>query len=245
MKNKYGVKITAVERKYFNSLKQSIRRSTKAITNIVDKYTPETYLRRKSKSSLIPTVKKTTVHSFQSREDFLKEVERLTKQKSELSLIKPRKPSYIEELPKRLQKSHDTATRQFTSRQRNMTRDARRMTSVRSVKSETQNKNKTSSKRSKAQQVKVKEIERLLKYDYVNAKNELYRENIIKSIIKVYDTQTALKLADMLNGLTEEQFLNFILSRNEEITTYNYKNPTQESSKALSLEYSIIEAKRF
>lgn len=218
MKNKYGVKITDAERKYFNSLKKSIRVSSKNINKLIGTKQQPTYLRKKSTTSFTPTLKKTTVHTFKTREEFLQEVEKLTTIKSELSLYKPRKPKRIEELPKRLQKSYEKSVRQFSSRGPNIKRQGRK-------------------------QERLKEAKRLLRYRFVDKRNQVYRENMISAILKTFESDVALELAEALNEMTESEFLNFFLSRPEETINYVYYNPHIPDTKQLDLMKDIVNAK--
>lgn len=218
MKNKHGVKITSVERKYFNSLKQSIRRSSKAITDVLKQYETPSYMKKKS-HNYGPVTKRTTVHSFKTREDFLKEIESLTKLKTELAIYKPRKPKYLEELPKRLQKDFEKEVRGYGRTNR-----------VKAPKS------------LKQQKTKQEPIERLLQRKFIVKRNQTYLDNMVTAIFKTFDEQTAEELISALKSMTESEFMRFFLSRPNETIGFVYYNPNSPSVKHLDLMRDIVNA---
>lgn len=213
--NKHNVRISAVERKYFNSVRNSVNRASKLITDTLKPYTPETYLRKKS-SPYAPMQRSKTINSFKTKEEFNKELEKLIKLKQELSPYKLRKPKYFDELPKRFKNDIETI----------------RATSTR-VKGP---------KRSSIKKLtdKQKNIEKILKIPYINNKNEIYRENIMKAVYKTFTPEDAETLLQELNAMTEAEFLQFIISRPNETISYVYYNPNQPSIKHQSL-YNAIQ----
>ena len=215
MKNKYGVKISKAERKYFNSLKQSIRRVSKDVSLTLKEYQPVSYLKRKTNNNFTPVIKKSTVHTFKSREDFLKEVESLAKIKTDLSTYKPRKPSQYEELPKRLQKTYDDEVRKYT---------------------------RTSSQRVRIPRSHKRNISKLLNLSFINKRNDTYRTNMILAIRKVFEPEIAIELSNALLNMTEAQFLKFFLSRPNETISYVYHNPHGVDVKQLDLMRAIVNA---
>lgn len=229
MKNKYGVKISKAERDYMNSLKRSIRRTTKNIETLIQPYQKVSYLRRKSSTTFTPVIKKTTVNTFKTREEFLNELEKLTKIKSELSINKPRKPKQYDELPKRLQDRVNTEERKF---KRRAMREAKRKPKV-----ETEPKPKTP----KTTKPKVN-LEKLLKLPFIDKRNETYRQNMIKSFIDVFDPKTASTFIEQIESLSESQFMDFFLSFGPEVISYVYHDPS-ENLKVQRLYQELVSAK--
>lgn len=211
MKNKFGVRITKAERKYFNSLKQSIRRSSKNIEDVLQPLKTESYLRRKT-NNFVPVLKKTTVHSFKTREDFLREVESLTKLKTDLAIYKPRKPKNIEDLPKRLQRDAEKEERRYSR--------TRRVRPPLSMKREA----------------------RLLNTIWLNKRNETYRNNMVTAIYKTFEEEIARELINAIQSMSEVEFLKFFLSRPNETIGFVYYNPHAPNTKQLDLMRSIANA---
>lgn len=209
MLNKHKVRITSSERSYLNSLKQSIRRSIKSIEKTLEPYQQDTYLRRRQQSTFTPIIKKTTVHSFKTREEFLKEVEQLQKTKAELAIYKPRKPKEYDELPKRLQKRHDIESRKVARRRPiKVPRTVRRQEA----------------------------LEKLLRLRFVSKRNALYRDNMIRATIKALPPRLATQIGDGLMKMTEQQFFNFFLTFGPEVISFTYSPEESEHKGNLLLE---------
>lgn len=210
MLNKHNVRITASERKYMNSLKQSINRSIKNIEKTLEPYKKDTYLKRKSSTKFTPVVKKTTVNTFTTREEFLKEVEHLTKLKASLSIYKPRKPKEYKELPKRLQNRIDIEQRKHGRERLKRTKQT--------VKSNKKLVNVTT---------------KLLNIPFIDRRNAQYRMNMVSSFIKVLPKDIAVELGAMTNGLTEQQFMQFFIEFGPEVINFSYNERDDDKKVAM------------
>lgn len=198
MLNKHNVRITQSERSYLNSLKRSIRQSIKSVEKELEPFQKDTYLKRKSSTRFTPVIKRTTVHTFKTREEFLREVEHLQKLKTDLSIYKPRKPKEYEDLPKRLQKRVDIERRRHQRNVRKLPPRSMRRQSA---------------------------YDRLLRLRYVDKRNITYRQNMIDATIKTLPANYASHIAGGLKQMTEAQFLEFFLNFGPEVISYVYHDP--------------------